>query len=622
MKKKKKVQPSKPKPGRKAQNQKSELLTSLGVPLRARGDSEWALDLSNLKLFTGLSVIARLIGDEILDQSRAGQVDIVVQRRVIAEITPELTELGITGISIYALDDVLRGLPSYQQQFHNQIRTVFGTLQRPRWGSILFPELFPGTNKKEHENALLFPFHLHSEEEDIDYFFLVERDSTRGFVRITIERDKGSRINLKSVKAITVDDLDRRTYLQGLTRITESVYLGIQRECENYHNEYMDNARRHGHFFEQLHRVGLTECESITVRWPQEMTGYLVRGPSAEITITLKRALIVLEDKQVVERLLKGDSILMTSNGQKAWLDLSRRGRGLNLSLHQKREAANLEYYLERMPDLEAISLKHPNAFKNMRIFLIHHITGEILGTIRALENMGMSEISVLYVKYAGVVPADYLEALLSLPDNRFHFYGLQKIETHQEIEGHYILSRQYSDISRLIDLDVELDRRRHAFFEAMNYAAGHLFLREALQAREHGERILLIEDGGYLGPTLNQFCLENKTLGDALKHFGVRVTTEASAAKPNKSAQKARPARRRKRSANIDLESVVPMLYCSDADLRKPLYEWLQGLLPATVEHTRNGYNRLEAVQEKFKKLAFPAASIAVSNIKREGES
>ncbi|MCB1318102.1 MAG: hypothetical protein KDK27_19185, partial [Leptospiraceae bacterium] len=164
MKKKKKVQPSKPKPGRKAQNQKSELLTSLGVPLRARGDSEWALDLSNLKLFTGLSVIARLIGDEILDQSRAGQVDIVVQRRVIAEITPELTELGITGISIYALDDVLRGLPSYQQQFHNQIRTVFGTLQRPRWGSILFPELFPGANKKEHENALLFPFHLHSEE--------------------------------------------------------------------------------------------------------------------------------------------------------------------------------------------------------------------------------------------------------------------------------------------------------------------------------------------------------------------------------------------------------------------------------------------------------------------------
>ena len=115
-------------------------LTSLGLPLQRTGDTEWAIDLSRLRLFKGLSVVARMIGDEILEQCRAGQTDIVLRQKIIPEITPELAALGLTHVMIFALSGVLKGLPHFQEEFHNQIRTVFGTLQRPRWGSVLFPE--------------------------------------------------------------------------------------------------------------------------------------------------------------------------------------------------------------------------------------------------------------------------------------------------------------------------------------------------------------------------------------------------------------------------------------------------------------------------------------------------
>ena len=124
-------------------------LTSLGLPLQRTGDQEWSIDLSSLRLFKGLSVIARMIGDDILEQCRAGQTDIVLRQKIIPEITPELAALGLTHVMIFALSGVLKGLPHFQEEFHNQIRTVFGTLQRPRWGSVLFPELSAAESRPE-----------------------------------------------------------------------------------------------------------------------------------------------------------------------------------------------------------------------------------------------------------------------------------------------------------------------------------------------------------------------------------------------------------------------------------------------------------------------------------------
>ncbi len=564
---------------------KAQPLTSLGVPLVESAPADWSIDLSHLKLFKGLSVIARVIGDAILEQIRVGNYDIVSQHRVIADITPELGSL-VSNISVYARSGVLNDLPQYQEQFHIQLRTVFGTVQRPRWGSVIFPELF---GAKQPSEALLFPFHVIHEQREIDYYFLVERseEATGGFLRITIERENDARLNLNGIPHRVVDDLDRRAYLQGLTRITESVYQGLLRECENHRTEYTDNARRNSHFFEQLSSVGLSESENLTVRWPAERNEYLVRSSRRAITDFMKRVFIVLEDRGVVEKLKSGASIEMRAGEHSAFLDLSRRNRCLNVSLDRKRDAVDLDYYLDRMPRLRDVGAAHAATLKNYRVFLIHHITGEILATIKAIENMSAANINVLFVKYAGVVPPDYLETLLTLPENRFRFNGLQKVETEDRIEGYYILSRQYSDPAGLENLETALEDKQAGFFDAMRFAAGHLFFREALAARAAGQRIILIEDGGYLAPELNDFCLRNKSLGDALKHFGVPED-----------------------------------LYPAAAERKQALGKWLERILPGSVEHTRNGYNRLSDVQTEHGRLYFPACSIAVSDVKRGRES
>ena len=361
--------------------------------------------------------------------------------------------------------------------------------------------------------------------------------------------------------------------------------MGILRECENNRNEHTDNARRHAHFFRQLKLVGLAETETITVRWPYEQTEFLIRNEPGIVVAFLKRIFIVLEDRTVVSRLHEGDMIEVREGEHAAYLDLSRRGRSLNVSLSERRESADIDYYLDRMPRLKEISLARGLALKGSRVLLIHHITGEILGTIKALENLGVEFLRVLFVKYAGVVPSDYLEALLALPEEKFAAHGLQRVEdrTHN-IQGYYLLSRQYSQADDLETLESMLEERRLPFYEAMSLYAGHLFLREARRAKKDKQRLLLVEDGGYLAPRLNALCLGGATLGEALQEFG------------------------------LPLEG--------DPDEQLNLQQWLATIFPGSVEHTRNGYNRLAEIQAKHGGLAFPALSIAVSKAKREGES
>jgi hypothetical protein len=579
------------------------MLTSLGLPLRRINDKLWSIDLTSMQIFTGLSVIARMIGDELMEMHKGGSSDIILKRKIISEITPELASLGLNNIILYYRSDVLSRFPSYQKEFMDQLLTVFGSLQRPRWGGLLFPELFGkevlAQFKKEHGQfqkkgplknppALLFPFHLHFDQEDIDYYFLAERDIHGAFLRITIERANESRLNLEAIPHLVVDDLGRRTYMSGVGRFVETVYLGMRRECENLRNIYSENLAHQKDFFQQIHRAGLNNCESITFRWPLDRSGWILRGQNDDVISLLKKAVLPLEDIDIVSKLREGAVIQILSDERTAYMDLSRRGKALHISIEEKRESPQIDKYLERMQLVKSMSLKHSDQFKNYRVFLIHHITSEILATIKALENMGSARINVLFVKYAGSVPPDYLETLLTLPEDRFRFHGLSKIESADSVEGYYILSNQYSALKKSADLEERLNERRLPFYDAMKIAAGHLFFREAMGAREDGKKMLLIEDGGYLSPDLNRYCLEGKTLGEVLEIFAIK-------AEPGSLLSK---------------------------ELSMPLSDWLSPLLPGTIEHTRNGYDKLTDVQSTFGRLQMPAFSIAVSNLKRDMES
>ncbi|MBX7058736.1 MAG: hypothetical protein K1X75_11780 [Leptospirales bacterium] len=559
-------------------------LTSLGVSLVARPDGRWFVDLSDMRLFTGLSVIARTLADELLEQSRAGVVDAYVQRRLVSDISPDLVALGVGSITVYALDGSLRGAAAAPEEFHTQLRTVLGTLQRPRWASQLFAP--PEANSR----PLLFPFHSVFEQQEIDYFFLVELDRSARFMRISVERVGSGRIDLQRLQPVVIDDLHMRTYIQGLSRMAQSVHLGILRECEASRTEFSDTARRNVHFFSQLTRAGLPDCDSLTVHWPAEANELLVRADYSVSIDFLKRVFIVLEDRTIVERLLAGDAIEIRSRRLRAFLDLSRRGRCLNISLFEARDAANIEYYQKRMPALAALGERRRGELSGWRIFLIHHITSEILGVIKTLDALGAERLHTLFVKYAGSTPSDYLEALLTLPEDRFRFSSLQKIESSTSVDGYYLISRQYSPIDDLAALEAELEINKLDFFSAMSLCAGQLFLREAAAARKARQRLLVIEDGGYLMPMLNDLALQGVSVEAALQHFALSP-------------------------AELGIGS-------ADSELQSSLVEWLSPVLCGSIEHTRNGLNRLEAVCLQRGRLQWPAATIAVSDLKRNRES
>ncbi len=568
------------------------------MPLRRKAGRA-VLDLSRIRVFTGLSVVARMLGDEVLEQIQAGDSDVVVQRRIINDITPELAAIGLARILIYAREPVLRNLRDFQEEFHQQIRAVFGTIQRPRWGSVLFPELFSGENSSDraqgsgggptqgpHETgqALLFPFHLHSDLEQIDYFFLVEREVQLQFLRITIEPVKHSRLDLGRIPHVTVTDLDRRTYIQGLTRAAETFRLGLLRECEERRTEHLETDRRHPEFFEQVRRAGLVDCEAIRFQWPARLSTIISDLPRPQAVDFLKRVLLSLEDRELTELLGGGNALEIQTESARAFLDTSRLGRTLNISFGESRREPDLESYLRRMPILAGLADERPEAFAGSDIVLVHHITSEILGVIRALERMGAHTVTVLFVRYAGVVPHEYLEVLLSRRAHPLHLYGLHKVES--DVRGHYLLSEQFSPIADLPELQSELRRRQADFFEAMRLTAGHLFLRAAANAAREGRRILLVEDGGYLAPELHAACSGSHSLGDVADRYSV-------------------PA------------GILP----AEARIR-PLEEWLLPLMPGSVEHTRNGYDRLLQISQSEGSLRFPSLSIAVSKLKRGEEA
>lgn len=116
-----------------------------------------------------------------------------------------------------------------------------------------------------------------------------------------------------------------------------------------------------------------------------------------------------------------------------------------------------------------------------------------------------------------------------------------------------------------------------------MRLASGHIFLREMMLARRRGEELLLVEDGGYLAPLLNRFCLEHKTVSEVFDYF--HLAPEAG-------------------------------------DEKSSIASWLSGTFLGSVEHTKNGYDYNAEVMAEFGKLQFPAATIAVSGLKRGPEA
>ena len=570
--------------------QRGPVLTSLGVPLMEQQDGQFLIDLTSVRVFAGIPGFVGYLAKQTLENCRKTTMDVLTKVVVDADSTPELAALGVGHVILYARGTVARRLVEAQQQFLGHLRLVFDALQTPQWGKLIFPHGF-GTSKTALEEdvdvrrrALHFPFYDDTGQPNA-YFFLLEYDGKGRFLRITIEDAQDSRLFLKRIPHQVVKDTGRLHYQQDISTMVEQLFTGIHRECQNQQNEYMEIPGRQPALFELLITAGLSDVSGTVFRWTQETAELLLLSDSTGFTMVLAKILLLMEDESVINALSKGNVLEMVDEPNRIYFDLSRKGTMLNISMGEPRKQPDMKVHLRRMPNLfQTVKQANLPPLRRYRILLIHHATSEVLGFIKALEEAQCPAVTTLYIRYRGIVPDALMEDMLSMPGQYFKFYGLQRVEVRDAIEGVYLLSRQYSPITDLKSLDTGLRNRRGDYLESMRYAGLHLFFQEAFKAIEEKQMLLPIEDGGYISPILNLFCHKSKTLGEALEACGVDPP-------PNETTN-------------------------------MPFKDWLADVMPATFEHTANGYYQLRDVEKEFGSLYIPSFTIALSNYKNVNEA
>jgi len=565
----------------------SIIQTSLGYPL-TKSDDAWEIDLSGLEIFTGLSVLSKIVGEHIIEQVENNPGDISFLYKINPNINPELIGMNIFYIQAYARAGVLKKILSFKEEFHEQLISVFGTFQRPSWRRIIHPAPENGLDSDLHpSSALVFPFNLVSDNDHVDYQFILERVESQKtckefFFRLSIETYQQAILDLKNIPNVIVDDLKTRVYMSGSTKIAESTRDNISNACNSGLKTYIEENRTYSHLFEQLESTRLGRMERICFNWDSDFIEYILTRPPVMSQVLFKKLFLSLEAGSICDILTSSGTIKLKLNGIYFTLYLSQLSRVLNVSINLPRKVFNLNDYLRRMPELTSVARQagHDMDFENVHIFLIHHITSEILAFIQALNQLKASSLGVLFVKYGGIVPAAYLDALLENTSKSFFTAGLSRKMTEKN-KNYYSLTKHFSDISSLSPLQNVLEKSKLNFFEAMKLTAMHVFLKFCKRAEKENKKVLIIEDGGYLGPLLNQFAMEGHSKSDIFKKYHVEhVRGEES------------------------------------------FDTFLNRLVIGSIEHTKNGHDRIKQIQDNCSKLFMPAYSIAVSDKKTGEES
>lgn len=548
------------------------------------------IDMRTAMFIPKLSVFLKNVMKEVQLKMKDLTTDLFIYYHLDPELVPELVELGCHNILIQARSQVMKELQITPDIIFQSISTIFHSFQIPHWGSALFKST--GSNEKPEKNrsaALLFPFHYFTKPGQNNYFCFVEYHKGEQQLRITIDDPLYPSINLQSIPHNVVSNLDARIHFENLKHIAKSVYYEILLAKQNAGRqlEYSYATKKHSEIFQELQKAGFQHLNTLMFYWSKKTEETLIAKEETDPLAQIGRILLALEEKSVIEQLITGKELeIIFGNDKIAYLDLSMRGQWLNISFDERRTAVSVKQYLERMPYLKTVSHQPEPAFENTHILLIHHLTPEILALMRGLELQGISSLQTLFVRYNPHVPSSYREALLSLPEENFHSVALQKCSQGNFASDYFILSEYFSSLRTWQSLKQILEEEKLDFFKAMQLCAGQFFFRKAALIEQTNSKLLLIEDGGYLAPFINRLCLENKTVLEALTYY-------------------------RFPASEIQL-------FSTNIDLSQPLKDWLKKIFIGSIEHTRNGYDALVDVNKTFNQLAFPACSIAVSDIKR----
>jgi hypothetical protein len=556
--------------------------TTLGAELRLQEDGRYRIDLSGVRLLTGLPDFARMLAERLFEAGAPDGADRLVVQPVDAAQLPALAGLGLQRVSLFAPRALLaRLLPGRDLFFVNLLR-VLSSAQNVCPAEAVASTGAPGV-------ALLFSFDDAGGE--FDYDILLEYEAAAKLIRLTADDRHCPRLNLKRIPHRLAEERARHLLGKDIGVVAAAIAAGIHRACQDQRGEYTELPSRQPALFALLAAGGLPAAAAMRFHWDiARMTRFLL-GQDGEVVELVGKAVTLLEDRAVLDTLRDHRLVELVSGGRRAFLDLSRRDRCLNISLDEHRRPPRLDAYLAQMPRLAGLAKARQGALAGVRVVLVHHFTAEVLGLIQALIELDCAFLQTLFIRYKGITPEDFIEPLLAQPETRAAFHALQQMESPDMLGGMYVPSPQFSSLDGLAALVSHLQEHPADYTHAMRQFTAHLFFQQALTARLNRQTVLLVEDGGYLTPILNRFCLENRTLGEFLAHFQI----------PPSHPQ----------TGEID-----------PAELHLPLKAWLQPVMPTCVEHTRNGYDQIKEVAARFDGLAFPAYTIALSKCKNINEA
>ena len=134
--------------------------------------------------------------------------------------------------------------------------------------------------------------------------------------------------------------------------------------------------------------------------------------------------------------------------------------------------------------------------------------------------------------------------------------------------------------------LDTTMNAKNLNFLAAMRALSVQVCLAQFARAHSAGRRLLLIEDGGYVAPIINEAAISGRTV------------------------------------AELRTQQGAPSDQATDAQLSSSTNELIHETMVGSIEHTRNGYDQNLRTYLAHGTLAVPAFSIAVSYLKTQVES
>ena len=269
-----------------------------------------------------------------------------------------------------------------------------------------------------------------------------------------------------------------------------------------------------------------------------------------------------------------------------------------------KKKQFKVDDYVHNMPAVGGLveaakKTGDPEPFSNTSILMIHHITAEVLGCISVLRSLGCKDLVTVFVGYNAEAEKAYRPDLLDLPVDEFRCFILQNNTTtsHNQAQGIYSVKRNFTILPgaekakmQYDHLDKAMKENKMTFFQAMRCLSMDTFFKQLARSSAKGRELIVLEDGGYITPILNQSAIDGQMVAQVREKYHCPVDEETDS----------------KLGDSLKMSDVLK-----------------NNRVAGSVEYTRNGYDHAVDTQNACGgKLFIPNMAVAVSFKKTQVEA